>query len=113
MKKKLTVIHGDKGGIGKTTFAFLHADFLLYHHGQIVIVKGDKKISDVADRLSWDNFGTTRSKKCALVCIAPRDILLIYCDFRCMRMNANTVFSDYESGGREFESLRARYLSIT
>ena len=29
MKKKLTVIHGDKGGIGKSTFAFLHADFLL------------------------------------------------------------------------------------
>ena len=74
MKKKLTVIHSDKGGIGKSTFAFLHADFLLYHHGQIVIVEGDKKISDVADRISWDNFGTTRSKKCALVCIASRDI---------------------------------------
>ena len=59
MKKKLSVIHGDKGGAGKSTFAFLHADFLLYHHGQIVIVEGDKKISGVADRLFvgqfWDN----------------------------------------------------------
>ena len=50
MKKKLTVIHGDKGGIGKSTFAFLHADFLLDRFRQIVIVEGDKKISDVADR---------------------------------------------------------------
>ena len=72
--KKLFVIHGDKGGIGKSTFAFLHADFLLDRRGQIVIVEGDKKISDVADRFSWDNFGTTRSTKCALVCIASRDI---------------------------------------
>ena len=59
MKKKLTVIHGDKGGIGKSTFAFLHADFLLDRRGQIVIVEGDKKISDVADRFFvgqfWDN----------------------------------------------------------
>ena len=48
--KKLFVVHGDKGGIGKSTFAFLHADFLLDRYGRIVIVEGDKKISDVADR---------------------------------------------------------------
>ncbi len=43
--KKLFVVHGDKGGVGKSTFAFLHADFLLARHRQIVIVEGDKKIS--------------------------------------------------------------------
>lgn len=50
MKKKLFVIHGDKGGVGKSTFAFVMADYLLDQHEKIVIVEGDKKISDVADR---------------------------------------------------------------
>ncbi len=52
MKKKLVIVHGDKGGVGKTTFAGLTVDYFLERTGKCVVVEGDKKIPDVAARFS-------------------------------------------------------------
>lgn len=48
--KKLFVIHGDKGGIGKSVFATAFAEYLIALFGACCIVEGDAKIADVANR---------------------------------------------------------------
>ena len=50
MAKKLVIVHGDKGGVGKSTFAGLTVDYFLERTGKCVVVEGDKKIPDVAAR---------------------------------------------------------------
>ena len=48
--RKMIIVHGDKGGVGKSTMANLCVDYLLDRDGKVVIVEGDKTISDVAAR---------------------------------------------------------------
>ena len=48
--KKLFIVHGDKGGIGKSLFATAFTEFLLSRFGQACVVEGDAKIPDVAKR---------------------------------------------------------------
>ncbi len=48
--KKLVIVHGDKGGVGKSTFSGLLADYFLQKFGHCVLVEGDRKIPDVARR---------------------------------------------------------------
>ena len=48
--KKLFIVHGDKGGIGKSLFATAFTEFLLARFGQACVVEGDAKIPDVAKR---------------------------------------------------------------
>lgn len=51
MKKSILVVHGDKGGIGKSTYAGLAIDYLIKRaHGTVIVIEGDKKIDDVARR---------------------------------------------------------------
>lgn len=50
--KKLVVVHGDKGGVGKSTFAGLVVDYILEKVGHCVVVEGDRKIPDVASRFA-------------------------------------------------------------
>ena len=48
--KKIVIVHGDKGGVGKSTFSGLLADYFLQKFGHCVLVEGDRKIPDVARR---------------------------------------------------------------
>ena len=48
--KKLVIVHGDKGGVGKSTFSGLLADYFLQKFGHCVVVEGDRTIPDVAAR---------------------------------------------------------------
>ena len=52
MKKSILVVHGDKGGIGKSTYAGLAIDYLTKraNDGSVIVIEGDKKIDDVARR---------------------------------------------------------------
>jgi len=51
-KKKLVLVHGDKGGVGKSTLAGLAIDFALTRYGQVAVVEGDEKIDDVSSRFA-------------------------------------------------------------
>lgn len=48
--KTLFIVHGDKGGVGKSLFATAMAETLLSIFGSVCIVEGDAKIPDVARR---------------------------------------------------------------
>lgn len=50
MKKSVLVIGGDKGGIGKSTFAEVAAEYCAERFGQALVVEGDTLIQDVAPR---------------------------------------------------------------
>ena len=50
MTKKLFVVHGDKGGIGKSLFATAMVEHLLTAFGLCCVVEGDAKIPDVSRR---------------------------------------------------------------
>jgi hypothetical protein len=50
MSKTILVVHGDKGGVGKSTYATLAADWLLRQFGAVAVVEGDETIFDVAPR---------------------------------------------------------------
>ena len=49
-QKKLFIVHGDKGGIGKSLFATAFAEFLIAMFGAVCVVEGDTTIADVAKR---------------------------------------------------------------
>jgi anion-transporting ArsA/GET3 family ATPase len=51
-KKKLVLVHGDKGGVGKSTLASLAIDYAIEHFGQVAVVEGDEKIDDVSARFA-------------------------------------------------------------
>lgn len=51
-RKKLTIVHGDKGGVGKSTLAAAIADAILEQYGRVAIIEGDEKIDDVAARFA-------------------------------------------------------------
>jgi hypothetical protein len=48
--KKLILVHGDKGGVGKSTLASLIIDAALEAFGKVAVVEGDEKIDDVSSR---------------------------------------------------------------
>ena len=50
MDKKLILVHGDKGGVGKSTLAGLAIDRALEKFGAVAVVEGDEKIDDVSAR---------------------------------------------------------------
>ncbi|MDA8378367.1 MAG: hypothetical protein M0Z50_15195 [Planctomycetia bacterium] len=50
MTKSILVVHGDKGGVGKSTFASLVTDYALHTFGKVALVEGDSTIFDVAPR---------------------------------------------------------------
>lgn len=50
--KKLILVHGDKGGVGKSTLAGLAIDYAIQHFGQVAVVEGDEKIDDVSSRFA-------------------------------------------------------------
>lgn len=50
MDKKLILVHGDKGGVGKSTLASLIIDAALEAFGKVAVVEGDEKIDDVSAR---------------------------------------------------------------
>lgn len=50
MDKRLILVHGDKGGVGKSTLAGLAIDYAITHYGQVAVVEGDEKIDDVSSR---------------------------------------------------------------
>ena len=52
MKKKLILVHGDKGGVGKSTLASLIVDAALEAFGKVAVVEGDEKIDDVSSRFA-------------------------------------------------------------
>ena len=51
MGKNILIVHGDKGGIGKSTYAGLAIDYLIQlGEGDVIVIEGDKKIDDVSRR---------------------------------------------------------------
>lgn len=48
--KTILMVHGDKGGVGKSTFASLTADFVLHQFGKVAVVEGDAIAGDVGSR---------------------------------------------------------------
>ena len=51
MGKNILIVHGDKGGIGKSTYSGLAVDYLIQKgEGDVIVIEGDKKIDDVARR---------------------------------------------------------------
>ena len=48
--KKMIFVHGDKGGVGKSTFAGLLTDYAWNQGMPVALVEGDKMIRDVAPR---------------------------------------------------------------
>lgn len=48
--KIILIVHGDKGGIGKSLVAALATDFAVHRYGKCAVVEGDSKIDDVARR---------------------------------------------------------------
>ena len=56
--KRMIFVHGDKGGVGKSTFAILLADYFLHQNQKIAVIEGDKTVRDVAPR--FDNVPEAR-----------------------------------------------------
>jgi len=54
-KKVMIISHGDKGGVGKSTFASLSIEYGLHVAKSVSVVEGDTKIHDIKDRYA----GTT------------------------------------------------------
>lgn len=52
MTKRLILVHGDKGGVGKSTLAGLAIDYAITRYGQVAVVEGDEKIDDVSSRFA-------------------------------------------------------------
>lgn len=52
MEKSILIVHGDKGGIGKSTYAGLAIDYLIEKKGGATVIEGDKKIADVSRRFA-------------------------------------------------------------
>jgi hypothetical protein len=50
--KTLLFVHGDKGGVGKSTYAALAVDYLLEKYETVTVVEGDRKIPDIAERFA-------------------------------------------------------------
>ena len=51
MGKDILIVHGDKGGVGKSTYAGLAIDYLIQKGDEsVIVIEGDKKIDDVARR---------------------------------------------------------------
>lgn len=50
MAKTILVVHGDKGGVGKSTIASLATDWARRQFGRVMLVEGDETIFDVAPR---------------------------------------------------------------
>lgn len=48
--KTIMMVHGDKGGVGKSTYASLAADFVLHQFGKVAVVEGDAVAGDVGAR---------------------------------------------------------------
>jgi hypothetical protein len=48
--KTILMVHGDKGGVGKYTFASLAADYVLQNFGKVAVVEGDAVVGDVGPR---------------------------------------------------------------
>lgn len=48
--KQMIFVHGDKGGVGKSTFSALLADFYLHQNKSIAVIEGDSTVRDVAPR---------------------------------------------------------------
>ena len=48
--KRLVIAHGNKGGIGKSMFSGLLANYLLGKSSHCVVVEGERTIHDVAAR---------------------------------------------------------------
>lgn len=48
--KKMIFVHGDKGGVGKSTFAILLADYYLHQDNTIALIEGDRMVRDVAPK---------------------------------------------------------------
>ncbi len=69
MKKTILVVHGDKGGVGKSTLATLIADYVLRQFGAVTVVEGDSTIFDVAPR-----FDGVAGATCLAVDLARPDL---------------------------------------
>lgn len=51
MRKSILFVHGDKGGVGKSTYSGLAVDYLIQKgDGDVIVIEGDEKIDDVARR---------------------------------------------------------------
>lgn len=51
MGKDILIVHGDKGGVGKSTYAGIAIDYRIQKgDGDVIVIEGDKKIDDVARR---------------------------------------------------------------
>jgi hypothetical protein len=48
--KKMLFVHGDKGGVGKSTFATLITDYAWHQNLATALVEGDKTVRDVGPR---------------------------------------------------------------
>ena len=48
--KQMIFVHGDKGGVGKSTFASLLTDYAWHQDRPVALVEGDKTVRDVAPR---------------------------------------------------------------
>lgn len=68
-QKTVLIVHGDKGGVGKSTVATLAADWVLRQFGAVTVVEGDETIFDVAPR-----FDGVRGAKCIAVDLARPDM---------------------------------------
>ncbi len=68
MEKTILIVHGDKGGVGKSTLAALCVDYCIEQFGACAVVEGDAKIDDVARR-----FGGTLGVDGYLVDLARAD----------------------------------------
>lgn len=58
-QKTILVLHGDKGGVGKSTTATLAADWVRRQFGTVLVVEGDETIFDVAPRFDGVDGVTT------------------------------------------------------
>lgn len=59
MEKQIVVAHGDKGGVGKSLYSMLMIDYALDKGQPVVLIEGDKNISDVARRFAGVDGVTT------------------------------------------------------
>jgi len=50
MQKKLYVVHGIKGGVGKSLMSSIIVDFLLKYENEVLIIESDGHVPDVAAR---------------------------------------------------------------
>ncbi len=87
--KSIIVVHGDKGGVGKSTFSALVFDFLLHQYGSAVLVEGDATIFDVAPR-----FDGVDGAKILAVDLARQDM---------SEEAIVSLFSEIESGAGDAE----------